>query len=272
MPADWPIAACATGPGEIQLLARGAEGDLLHGTFRRGEWNGFECIGSPAVHIEGIGVPMPLSSAPSACSRAPGSMDVFAVGAAGMLLHSTWDGTEFSELEPVGGIPPPGGGADAAVPPPISACACGPRAIAVAVRGAAGDLVVKWWNAGSWGPFASVGIPSEPDPIYPIVPITMPLTSAPAVCGGGSARLDAFARGARGDLLHKWWDGKAWSGFESLGFVRPAPEAEPVPLSGVSLACAWGRFKLEIFVRGSDAKLYHASWSGSGGLVPAASP
>src|SRR5258705_558023 len=40
IPVEWPIAACATGPVAIQLVARGAEGELVHGTFRAGEWDG----------------------------------------------------------------------------------------------------------------------------------------------------------------------------------------------------------------------------------------
>src|SRR4051812_31180525 len=45
MPVDWPIAACATSADEIQLLARGPEGELVHGSYRRREWGGFDCVG-----------------------------------------------------------------------------------------------------------------------------------------------------------------------------------------------------------------------------------
>src|SRR6266849_9133986 len=33
-PVEWPISACSTGDDEIHLLARGAEGELVHGTMR----------------------------------------------------------------------------------------------------------------------------------------------------------------------------------------------------------------------------------------------
>src|SRR5258708_25820383 len=88
MPVDWPVAACATGPAEIHLLARGPEGELLHGTLRGGEWGGFDCIGSPAIWVGATAVPMGLAGAPAACSGAPGWMDGFAVGAAGRRRHS----------------------------------------------------------------------------------------------------------------------------------------------------------------------------------------
>src|SRR5207248_4763841 len=99
VPVDWPIAACATGPGEIQLVARGPEGELLHGTLRGTEWGGFEVIGAPAAWFGSIGIPMGLTSAPVGCSRSPGTMDVFALGASGVLLHSPWDGETAVETD-----------------------------------------------------------------------------------------------------------------------------------------------------------------------------
>jgi hypothetical protein len=110
-------------------------------------------------------------------------------------------------------------------------------------------------------------MPSEPDAIYPAVPCMAPLTGAPIVCGGGSARLDVFARGAHGQLLHKWWDGKNWSDFASLGFASSGVGTAHVAFSGVSLACAWGKFQLDLFARGADGKLYGLIWKGHGGVL-----
>ncbi len=266
VPVEWPIAACATSPEEIQLVACGTEGELVHGTFRAGEWGGFDCIGAPANWIGGLAVPMGLASAPSACSRGPGRMDVFAVGAAGALLHSQWDGKDFAEFESLGGVAREGRGDDP-LANGVSATSCGPRAIAVAARGASGDLLVKWWSGASWTAFTSVGMPEEPDPIYPAVPCQVPLAGSPVVCGGGSTRLDVFARGQRGDLLHKWWDGKEWSRFESLGLPRSARDDERIPFTDRSVACVWGRFQLDVFARGSDGKLYCLSSNESGAMV-----
>ncbi len=267
VPVEWPIAACVTGPGEIQLVGRGPEGELVHATFRSGEWNGFDCIGSPANWIGGMAVPMGLASPPSVCSRAPGSMDVFAVGAAGALLHSQWNGKEFGEFESLGGIATAGRGDDP-IPNGVAATSCGARAIAVVTRGAAGDLLVKWWSGASWTAFASVGLPEEPDPTYPAVPCQVPLSGLPVASGGGSTRLDVFARGQRGDLLHKWWDGKNWSRFESLGLPRSLKDGERIPFTGRSQTCVWGRFQLDVFARGSDGKLYGLSSNESGAMLP----
>jgi len=266
IPVDWPIAACATNPGEIQLVARGPEGELLHGTLRGTEWGGFESIGSPAAWFGTVGVPMGLTSAPVACSRLPGTMDVFALGASGNLLHSPWDGKEFAEFESLGAAATDGG-ASSPVVPPISVTACGVRSIAIATRGTRGDLLVKWWDGTKWSPFASLGLAAEPDQLYPAAKVPVPLSGPPVCAGGGSTRLDVFARGQRGDLLHKWWNGKDWTAFESVG--SPAtPEGALIPFTSASVACAWGKFQLDVFARASDGKLYATTWSGSGPIAP----
>jgi hypothetical protein len=261
MPVDWPIAACATGPAEIQLLARGPEGELVHGTLRGSEWGGFECVGLPADQVGATAVPMGLASAPTACSRGSGKMDVFAVESSGRLLHSEWDGAEFAEFELLGTVVI--GERIEPVRGPISACGCGVRAMAIAARGALGDLLIKWWDGAKWTPFASLGFATAPDPVYPAVDFSVPIASAPVACGGGSTRLDVFARGQAGDLLHKWWDGKDWSPFESLGLPRSGADGAPTAFTGVSLACVWGKFQLDVFARAADGKLYNASSKGT---------
>src|SRR4030081_2452481 len=138
-----------------------------------------------------------LTSATVWCSSLPGTIDVFALGASGNLLHSPWDGKEVAVTD--GAAP---------VAPPISVAACGVRSIAVASRGPRGDLLVKWWDGTKWSPFASLGLGAEPDQIYTAVTVPVPLSGPPVCAGGGSTRLDVFARGQRGDLLHKWWNGQ----------------------------------------------------------------
>jgi Repeat of unknown function (DUF346) len=262
LPVDWPISACATGPGEIQLLARGPEGELLHGTLKDTEWGGFDAIGAPATWFGTVAVPMGLGSAPVACSCLPGTMDVFALGASCDLLHSPWDGKEFAEFESLGAAI-----ADATagcpVPPPLSATACGVRSIALAARGVRGDLLLKWWDGTKWSAFASLGLASEPDQLYPAAQVPTPLSGPPVCAGGGSTRLDIFARGQRGDLLHKWWNGRDWTRFESVG-CPATPEGALIPFTSTSVACAWGKFQLDVFARASDGKLYAATWSGNG--------
>src|SRR5262245_8671824 len=40
------------------------------------------------------------------------------------------------------------------------------------------------------------------------------LSSAPVAVAWDVNRLDVFAKGANGTLIHKWWDGRAWSAWE----------------------------------------------------------
>lgn len=89
----------------------------------------------------------------------------------------------------------------------------------------------------------------------------------PKTVSWASGRLDVFARAANGSLLHKWWDGAAWHGWESLGgrmIGDPAPVAS-------------GSESLDVFVRGTDNHLwldtYRSAtgwqWSEPGGVLKA---
>jgi hypothetical protein len=267
VPIDWPIALCATRPDELALVARGAEGELVYGTIRGERFAGLECIGSPANPIGGLAIPMGLASAPAACGRVPGQIDVFAIGASGALVHSHFDGNEFTEFESVGGVAR-AGRADEPLIGAISAAACGARALAVATRGAPGDLLVKWFDGRAWSAFTSLGTPQEPDPIYPAVQCPVPLASAPVLAGGGAARLDAFARGQRGDVLQRRWDGKTWSRFESVGMPQGV-NGERIPFTGAGLAATWGRSSLEVVARAADGNLYLLASDANGSFAPA---
>jgi len=182
-------------------------------------------------------------------------MDVFAVGSAGALLHATWDERGFGEFESLGGIES-GQGRSEPVTGAIAACACGPRAMAVLTRGPGGDVLLKWWNGTRWSGFESLGAPQEPDATYPAVQRAVRLASAPIACGRPAPRLDVFARGPRGDLLYKRWEGGSWSGFESLGWPSSAHTGVRIPLTGISMTCAWGGDHLHVLARGADGNLH----------------
>jgi hypothetical protein len=248
VPIDWPIAACATGDA-CQLLARGPEGDLLHATWNGASWEGFEQVGVPATPVGELSVPMGLSSAPVGCSRARAQMDVFAVSAAGALLHSHWNGDDFEEFAAIAGDEPITG--------PISAANCGTDTIVVAARGRNGDALVKWRNGAQWTSFQSLGFVTANDPVYPEIEVPLQLASAPVICGGGSAWLDLFARGPGGDLLRKTWNGKSWTKFQSIG------QPPALAFSGVSIAACWTRYQLNVFACATDGKLYCATWAGA---------
>jgi hypothetical protein len=79
-------------------------------------------------------------------------------------------------------------------------------------------------------------------------------TDSPAVVSWGLNRLDVFQRGPAGTLLHKWWDGSAWSAWEDLGGG----------LNGGPDVASWGANRLDVFIRGTDNALHHKAWTGSG--------
>jgi hypothetical protein len=105
--------------------------------------------------------------------------------------------------------------------------------------------------------FATVGMGAPQSRTRPIsIQRAVRLASAPIACGLPAPRLDVFARGPRGDLLHKRWEGGSWSGFESLGWPSSAHTGARIPLTGISMTCAWGGDYLHVLARGADGNLH----------------
>jgi hypothetical protein len=83
-------------------------------------------------------------------------------------------------------------------------------------------------------------------------------TSAPTVASWGPNRISLFARGDNGNLLHRYWDGSRWIGWEDLGGnIASSP------------ACvSWGANSLDCFARSvdpvfnTDQGLIRRSWRG----------
>ena len=266
VPADWPLAACSADADRIDLFARSPDGELLHMTGTGRQWGTFESLGAPARVTRDIAIPLGLAGPPAACSRGPGRISVFVAGESGELLHTFWNGETWSAFESLGLPTVQVGGAQQPVPlfGPLTACSCANDRIGVFLRGPLGDLVLKWWDGARWSEFASLGWPEEPDEIYPAVSVAVPLTGPPAACSWGARRIDVFARGPSGEMLHKSWDGKDWSRFESLGMpIKVDAEHRPIPFTGAIAACTWGTDRLDVFARALDGNLYHAWWDGS---------
>ena len=258
VPVDWQLAACGAGADgdgadDVEIVARSPDGDLLHMRQRGGGRARFECLGAPAAVSGGRAIPVGIASPPAVCRGASGRLEVFAVDPGGELLHAA---RRAGEWEPFDAL-----GAPAGTPriEAVAACACAPASIAVFRRGAAGDLLLKWWDGAAWSQYASLGQPQAPDPSYPAVLAPAPLTGPPAACSWGPSRLDVFARGAAGDLVHAWWDGGDWSSFESCGL--PVSNDQAVPLTGAVSACSAGEGTCDIVAGAIDGSLYHAVWS-----------
>jgi hypothetical protein len=264
IPMEWPLSACSAS-GRVHLLARGPDGELLH--MNAADWTSFECLGAPAAFSGDTAIPMGLASPLAACGRDPELIDAFAVGHGGALLHASWDGKRWTEFESLGA--PTRSVAEGERTYPLSgalgACSCGNDRLAVFARGILGDLLLKFWDGKEWSAFTSLGSPQEPDELYPPAQVPVPLTGPPAACSWGANRIDVFARGIRGEVLHRSWDGKEWSRFESLWMPQAGtgPSTQAIPFTGMVSACSWGKDRLDLFGRAADGRTYNARWDGT---------
>ena len=265
IPVEWPLAACSASQ-RVHLLARGPDGELLHMNSRGADWTSFECLGAPAAFSGTTAIPMGLAGPPAACGDGE-RIDAFAVGQGGALLHTFWDGEGWDEFESLGAPTQWFAEVERTVPlsAGLGACSCGNKRLAVFARGISGDLLLKFWDGKAWSAFTSLGSPQQPDAIYPAVTVPVPLTGPPAACSWGANRIDVFARGAHGELLHRSWDGKDWSSFDSLWMPQAGTgsDARSIPFTGMVSACTWGEARLDVFARAADGNIYHAWWDGS---------
>jgi hypothetical protein len=263
IPLDWQLGGCA-GEGEtVLLIGRSPDGELL---YRRqaGDLAGdFECLGAPAGMFGEIAIPLGVAGPPALCAAEGDGVHLFAAGYDGQLLHATFRERAWSGFEPLGMATARLAGTDQPVPlpPALAACRCGRECLGVFVRGAAGDLLMKWWDGARWSDWSSLGWPEVPDPLYPAINVPAPLSGPPAACSWGPNRVDVFARGAAGDMLHRRWDGTEWSRFESLG-MPVTGDLVVLPFAGSVAACTWGAQRLDVFARALDGCLYHAWFDG----------
>jgi hypothetical protein len=259
---DWQLAGCSS-EGLVHLFGRSPDGEILHFRFAENKTAVFECLGAPADRTWGMPVPLGVAASPAICGGANGALNLFVVAYDGELLHASYCDGIWSGFAPLGMPSWRQTGLETRVPlgGPLAACSCGYDRFAVFTRGPAGDLLIKWWDGKSWTDFVSLGSYEVQDPNYPVVKLTTPLTGPPAACSWGPRRLDVFVRGAAGQLLHRRWEGKEWSDFQSLGMPFGADRA-PLPFTGTIAACSWGVERLDVFSRALDGRLYHAWFDG----------
>lgn len=262
-PLDWQLSACCDRGDCLSLFGRSTEGDLVWRDGAAPPGTPFQLLGAPAAMRDGFVYPMGLAGPPASCSDGEKRADIFALNQAGELLHAAREGEEWSEFTPLG-VPSMhiGGRQPQAVPVSsrVAACRCGREGIAVFLCTAAGALLFKWWDRRIWSDFVSLGMPEASDETYPAVTAAAPLTGPPAACSWGAGRLDVFARGPRGEMLHKTWKGRDWGPFGSLGIPAGTKEGRQrsIALTGSIAACSPGRGQLDVFATAVDGNLYHA--------------
>jgi hypothetical protein len=164
-----------------------------------------------------------LLSDPAVSSWAPGRLDVFVIGEQHVMYHITWNGT-WSGFGSLGGycLQDPG------------ATSWGPNRIDLFTLGADNLLYHRVWNGSSWGGW------DEEVPGY--------WFSGPAVASPGVGRVDVFleSSAAGQPVGHLYWAG-GWYQDSEGGSLTSAPAAV-------------GSFRrLDVFVRGTDGSLWHAS-------------
>jgi len=180
------------------------------------QWHGWEDLGGP------------ITSSPAVASWGPARLDVFAAGADGQLVHKWWDGQKWHDWQTLGGTFKGG-------PATVS---WGPDRIDVFVRGQDDHLGHLWWDGKKpWHGWEDLG---------------GPITSSPAVTSwaGTPRRLDVFAAGADGQLVHKWHEEQTWHDWQTLGGT----------FKGAPAAVSWGMHRIDVFVQGTDDHLGHLWW------------
>ena len=186
-----------------------------------------------------------LRSGPAAASWASDRMDVFAADAAtGALVRRSWDGTQWSGYENLGG------GIGSGTGP--AAVSWETNRIDVFIAGTDAQLWHRSWGGSSWSGWEPLG---------------GVLSSSPTATSWPDGRLDVFGRGTDAQLWHRSWDGSSWSGWEPLGGVLTAAPG----------ATSWGPGRVDVFVRGSGNSLWHkwyaggwSGWQSLGGVLGSA--
>jgi hypothetical protein len=138
--------------------------------------------------------------------------------------------------------------------------AWGKGRLSVFVRNFNGNLIHKYWqqNVTDWAP-----------PNWEVVG-NGTIASAPACTSRGEGIIDCFALDSNGLVRQLYYDEAASAGARWVGWLQLSA---PAGIRGGSTptAVGWNRNALELFVRGSDLRLYHLSsngrWSQSWMLV-----
>lgn len=84
-------------------------------------------------------------------------------------------------------------------------------------------------------------------------PLTMMFVESLIAVSLGRDRIDLFWVGAERDLMHRWWDGTAWSTDESLGGT----------LASSPTVTSWAENEMEVFAIFQDGQMWNRYWDGA---------
>ncbi len=265
-------------PGtQLLVVQRGTENDYARLVTITKVTENMASLGDLESTVTQISLVRSISSAPTAVFGYDNKLKVFARGEDGALWHASWDGTNWSDWQSLGG--------ELTSAPTV--CSHSPSWLDVFARGADNTLLHKWWSGTTWGNWASLGgvLTSAPAALSWFVPggvrrvvlargrdndlqciwkgeqsaywetwesLGGELASAPTAVSWGPERIDVFTRGADDAVWHISREGGAWSDWESLGGeVTSAPAA-----------VSSGPGRIDVFARGADNALWHTWWDG----------
>lgn len=174
-------------------------------------------------HIDNLGGT--TNADPDISSRVPGALDVFIRGVDNQLWIKSCCGGGWGGWIPMGG-----------------ALSGGPGAVSwdgvrIDVVANSGGTVAHWyWTGSAWGADnLGGGINSDVD-----------------ISSWAPNRLDVFARSAANNhLLHKYWAGAGWSGWEDMGGN----------LAGGPSAVSWSSGRIDVVARMADNTIGHWYWA-----------
>ena len=174
-------AAASRGPGDMVVVARGADGAIYERHLAGGAWTPWASIGGQAT------------SGPAAAAYG-GAIHVFALGPDSAVWENVLRGGTWSGWTSLGGY-----GTSA----PSAIARSGTNYLDLDMRGGDNTIMHRSYVPGiGWTAWSSLG---------------GNLTSAPALNSQGTGILNVFARGTNGQLYERSWTGSAWSDWTALG-------------------------------------------------------
>jgi Metallo-peptidase family M12B Reprolysin-like/Repeat of unknown function (DUF346) len=227
--------ATSWGPNRLDVFARTTSGDLTYAWWTGGPtWLGMQNF------------PASLTSGPGVVARYSGRLDIFARAGSGDFLDRIWHMWYDNGWSSWVVLPAMPNGVRAAGAP--DAASWGSNHMDVVVQGTDSQVwQIHWTSWGGWGAW---------------IPLTLgagPTIGGPTITSWGNNRLDVFTRNSANQLIHAWWDGTTWVGWEHLGgtlFTDP---------DAVSWATnSTQTYHLEVFAEGGDGKLQSTAYLGAG--------
>jgi hypothetical protein len=174
-------AAASRGPGDMVVVARGADGAIYERHLAGSTWTSWASIGGQAT------------SGPAAAAYGD-SIQVFALGTDGAVWQNVLRASAWSGWTSLGGL-----GTSA----PAASSRRGTNLLDVDVRGGDNTIFHRSFAPGAgWSGWTSLG---------------GNLTSAPALNSQDPGVLNVWSRGTNGQLYQRAWNGTAWRDWISLG-------------------------------------------------------